>query len=197
MIDTLIDIIITPINRKKCSKHLSVKPNIKSNEVSAYLTSSMTSSRTISPQSIVNSRNHLLSRVYIPIGFMLKKTCLEFDISQFLRPIVCTLGWDLCVKSVIIAKTFLLLSFELFLSETNRKLFYFLIFKFQIRWPFLSTEQDFVPSIDGNYFLPEVTLHTNRSLFIWFKNWWEKVFSKDLRLWPLLKGLALYKPKEC
>ena len=42
----------------------------KPNEVNAYLTSSMSSSRSINSQSIVNSRNHITSRVYIPIRLL-------------------------------------------------------------------------------------------------------------------------------
>ncbi len=69
LIDTLIDIILTPINGNK-----STKVSKKFNNVNAYVTSSMSSSRTVGSQSIINTRNHFSSRVYIPILLLSSST---------------------------------------------------------------------------------------------------------------------------
>lgn len=70
LIDTLIDIIITPLSGDQSLKQLSKSGVKRPNEVNAFLTSSMSSSRTISSQSIINSRNHTSNRVYIPIQML-------------------------------------------------------------------------------------------------------------------------------
>jgi len=69
LIDTLIDVILNPIDANKCDQQMA-KSHKKANQVNAYLTSSTTTFRTIGTQSVVNNRNHISGRVYIPIRLM-------------------------------------------------------------------------------------------------------------------------------
>ncbi|CAG2104549.1 unnamed protein product, partial [Medioppia subpectinata] len=69
LIDTLIDVILTPIDANKCDQQMAKSHN-KPNQVNAYLTSSTTTFRTINTQSVVNTRNHITGRAYIPVRLL-------------------------------------------------------------------------------------------------------------------------------
>ncbi|XP_054163154.1 LOW QUALITY PROTEIN: vacuolar fusion protein MON1 homolog A-like [Oppia nitens] len=63
LIDTLIDVILSPINANKSENNCN-------NQMNAFLSSSMTTSKTIGNQSIINNRSTISTRVYIPIRVM-------------------------------------------------------------------------------------------------------------------------------